>query len=344
VSAVEALNSLPKMKRPAKSHSAAVQAATAHITSATTAQQHSTTAHQQPPLEALTGPLTGVTPVGQTSTGTSTFPVVMPHKSSNKAIFLILGLVAAVVVVILLMSLSGGTTENRKSPTKDANIPAKSDNSGLTYAERHAIEDEKIIIADFDGAKPAASNPGWLYSTKTKQKAVTDGWSINTGKSAPDPGIKFAIKSHEYDMFDLGWKLTYIVRPIKGSHKLGFHVDKALNPGWEGGDVCLYLVVKNNADGMVDLSARDAEHQVKSNKSISVPYNGADGWHTIVIEQKPEDEAGNYSVSIDGKATFKDTFTKGKDFSGWNNHLFSYGVGKDSDHHWVVKEFKLETL
>jgi hypothetical protein len=285
----------------------------------------------------------------------SGLPVVMKPKGSKIPLIVILILIAAIIMIILLSGNSGNQdvvkneTIIKHEDDKDSNTDQGSNrtkvekNSGPTYASRNAVKEVKRIITDFDGTKSAANNRGWQYSAKAKQKAVTDGWSVNTGNSSPHPGIKFPIKSNENDLFDLGWRLTYIVRPVKGHHKLGIHLDKNLNPGWMGGDVCLYLVVNHTAKGIV-LTARDPEHKVKSAKSITVPYNGANSWHTIVVEQKPEDTAGNYSVSIDGKAAFNDSFTRGKDFGSYNNHLFTYCVAKDPECQWVIKELKLETL
>lgn len=357
-SAVEALNSLPVLVRPGKTQLVSVQATMPKINLGpaielkTTPQSHPQSPPQSP-LGNLTGPLTGVVPANHQTTTSRALPhqVVIKKNSSKTTLFVILGIVAAIILVIVLVSLSGddnevdktaaATTEN--TDTSTSSRPSTSD-SGLSYSERHAIN-EKIIITEFDGTKPASGNIGWQYVATNKHKALPDGLSINSGLEAPHPGITFPLKSNVDDMFDLGWKLTYVTRPMKSSHKFGFAVDRDLNPGWQGENLSLYLNISHNSDNTVTLVAKDGKHQTKTGKSITVPYCGASGWHTIVVEQKPLDEAGNYSVSIDGKPAFQDTFLRDLDFGIWKNTLFSHGVGVNNmDREWVIKEFKLETL
>jgi serine/threonine protein kinase len=340
VSAVEALNSLPKVPRPSKSHSTQVQTVTANLNLGSSRQL-------QTPASNTTGPLTGIVPADPNLALAGTeIPPLVKQKGSKKALFMGLGVGAIIVVIIVLMYLSGGNTEDKRATAKAAAATSATSDKRKSYAERHAVEAEKIIIANFDGSEPAENNRDWLYLHKTKQKVTEakDSWSItNDDGSKIYPGIRFPLKSHEYDMLDFGWKLTYIVRPIKGKHRLGFHLDENTNPGWEGGAVSLYLAVEHTAEGKIKLSAMDANDKTKSGKSTTVSNKGAKGWHTIVIEQQPGDESGAYSVSIDGEAAFKDTFTTGKDLTSWNNHLFSSALSKDSGSQWVIKELKLET-
>ncbi|MFT5904757.1 MAG: serine/threonine protein kinase [Cryomorphaceae bacterium] len=346
-SAVEALNSLPKVQRPSNARSTQIHTAAASLNPGSTQQQQS-------PVGDITGPLTGVAPVTPNPAAAEAGLLVATPKTSKKGLFIGLGAVAAVIIIIVMLS---GGNEGEKStaeiakPVEVASTPrassrsASSGGTGKSYAERNAIAAEKIIIAHFDGTKPAANNRSWLYLHKAKQKAATDGWSItNDEGSKIYPGIRFPLKSNENDMFDFGWKLTYIVRPVKGQHRFGFQIDKKLNPGWTGDDVSLLLVVEHTAEGEVTLSARDSEGKINSAKSITTPYKGEEGWHTILVEQKPEDESGTYTVSIDGTAAFSSEFTKGIDYGSWSNQLFSFGSDIGSlESQWVVKELKLET-
>jgi hypothetical protein len=344
-SAVVALNSLPKVSRPTNAHSTQVRTVTANLNLGSPTQLQS-------PASNITGPLSGIMPAGQNVLAATEILPVAKQKGSNKALFMSLGIGAIIVMIIVLMNLFGGNNEDKRATAKTAKTgkigTAASASSGKrkSYAERHAVKAEKIIIANFDGTKPAAHNRDWLYLHKTKQKVTEgkDGWSITNDKGSKIyPGIRFPLKSNENDMLDFGWKLTYIVRPVKGKHRLGFHIDENINPGWEGGAVSLYLAVEHTAEGKIKLSAMDANDKVKSSKSITVSYKGAKDWHTIVIEQQPGNESGAYSVSIDSEAAFEDTFTTGKDLKSWNNHLFSSALSKDSGSQWAIKELKLET-
>lgn len=345
-SAVEALNSLPKVPRPARAQSTQVQTVTANLNLGSSSQLQS-------PASNITGPLSGIMPAGQNVVAATEILPVVKQKGSNKALFLSLGFGAIIAVIVVLMNFFGGNIEDERAAgktgktSKAATTASTSGGKRKSYSERHAVKAEKIIIANFDGTKPAAENSGWQNLHKTKQKVTEakDGWSItNDNGSKIYPGIRFSpLKSNYYDMLDFGWKLTYIVRPVKGKHRLCFHIDKKNNPGWEGGAVSIYLAVEYTPEGKVKLSAMDSDNQAKSAKSITVPYNGAKGWHTIVIQQQPANESGAYSVLIDGKAAFKDTFTTGKDFTSWNNHLFSSAFSEELGSHWVIKELKLET-
>ncbi len=360
VSAVEALNSLPKVQRPAKvpapgsttptlnlspGTGATLQSPAGAVTGPLSTIGVSPTATAGPALTSMvnSGPLsstTGVNPTGPTITNV---PQVIgmpgvPENKSKKGLFIGLGALALVVAIAGVIFLRGENTAAGDS-NSGANVSGDVDNS---YANRHAIEAEKVFIADFDGTDPDETD--WVYLAKKLQKKEAGGWSINTKKAKNQPGIKFLVKSYENDMFDLGWKLTYVVRPVKGQHRLGFHIDGNINPGWDGGSVSLYLSIERTAPGKVRLSARDSGNAAKPGKSITVPYKGASGWHIITIEQKPEAESGAYSVFIDGKAAFDDTFTKGKSFNKtWNNHLFSSAFENVTEGKWVIKELKLET-
>jgi|GEM_PF-2484118 len=346
-SAVEALNSLPKVQRPAKAHSAAVYTATAHLQSPASDVTGPLSSFGVSPSAANTGPLSSVSPVNPNPAGVAGLTVAQPT-SPKKGLFISLAVVAIVIIIIVMLS---GGDEGEKPSAKPAKVSGTSSRSGISsgtgksYAERNADKEEKIIIAHFDTTKPADNHGGWKYESKAQQKTTDadDGLSINTNNSKTQPGIKFPIKSNENDMFDFGWKLTYIVRPIKGEHRLGIHIGEKLNPGWESGKVGFALAVEHTADGEVKLSAMNNANKVKPDKSLTVPYKGAQGWHTIVITQKPEDESGAYSVSIDGEVAFEDTFNRGQDLGRWNDHLFSSAMPKDLEGHWVIKEIKLET-
>lgn len=349
-SAVEALNSLPKFVRPGKTQLVTINAAVSQLNLAPTTlnlpaatNPYAAATQLQSPLGNVTGPLTGVVPAGSPAAALrqGSLPVFEKKESSKSTVYLVSGLVAAIVVVIVLISSSGDDkevaktdTSNTEDDTSQTSTKRPSDDSELSYAERNATKEEKIIITHLDGTKPAAANPGW--TALDSKVDSSGGWLVKKG-------IKFPLASHVDDLFDLGWKLTYVVRPTVGVHKFGLDFDENLNPGWKSGNVSLYLELKRQADGKVELSARDAAHQMKSGKSISVPYCGDTGWHTVVIEQKPQDEAGNYTVSIDGKPAFSDTVTEGTNLGVWKNQLFNF-AGGNAESEWVIKELKLETL
>jgi serine/threonine protein kinase len=346
VSAVEALNSLPVLIRPGKTQAVSVNAAVPKINLGPVVQLN-TTPHANPlpqsqsPLGNLTGPLTGVVPASPKTTTSRTAPhqVVVNKKNPNNTLYLIIGVVAAVLLIVVLLIGSGGDdkpTTTKSDTSSENNTSSPTRDSGLSYSERNAIKEEKIIITDFDGSKPAPVNRGWLTTNTTKQNTGLGGWVVKNG-------LKFALNSHENDLFDLGWKLTYIVRPSKGSHKFGMDFDKTINPGWNGDSVSLYLMFERMPDGSSRITSRDSSHQAKPDKSITVPFCGDDGWHTVVIEQQPLDEKGNYTVTIDGKPAFKDVFTRDRDFAGWKNHLFSF-EGSNNESEWLIKQIKLETL
>ncbi len=350
-SAVEALKTLPQLVRPSKTQSVSINAAAAHLNLGPPIQlntqpqpqpQQQTQAHQ--PLGNVTGPLTGVYPASAPNAHSKAakIPAALPQKKSNNSIFLVLGLVGALAIIAVVILQSGGNNKSDKTKNTAAieadssSAGTSSKDSGMSYSERNATKEEKIIITDFDGTKPITVNKGWFAGLNSKLDGNTGAWLVKSG-------IKFPLNAHAEDIYDLGWKVTYLVRPIKGSHKFGFEMDQTLNPGWTGSSVSLNLMLSLTTNGQVELSARDSTHQIKAGKSITIPYCGDKGWHTIVIEQKPLDENGNYTVTLDGKPAFKDILTTESDFAAWKNHLFSF-TGANSESEWAIKQFKLETL
>lgn len=331
-SAVEALNSIPKVPRPARNPATAVHSTTAQLKTGTAPQA------QSPADSVSSDPVTSTV---------ASLPVA--QHSSKKGLFIGLGAFTAVAGVIAAAMIFGGKTNNKGSIVQNTEEPTSravstTSGSGTSYAERHAVEEEKRIIASFDGTN-SENAKGWNTVFKQVQSATqaNDGWSINSVNFNKAPGIRFPLKTNENDMFDFGWKLTYVVRPIKGKHRIGFSFDQKLNPGWSGDVVSLYLSVEHTASGEVRIAAQNSDNQPKSGKSVTLPDKGVAGWYTIVITQKPESESGAYTLTIDGKLGFSDTFTKEKKFGSWDNHLFSSSFFESSDAHWVIKELKLET-
>lgn len=364
-SAVEALNSLPKVQRPARESAGNSPATTLNLntgprtnlqspagpmTGPLSTYGVSPTANPTPAAPSIvnTGPLTAATaiyPAGSTITDTPVvggLPVV-PKKSSK------LGLLAGVGALLVGVAIAGAIFlrgENIDAAAKKTSVDAKTNASGNvenSYANRHADDTpEDILFTHYEAVK--ADKSDWKIEEQDLVKKGTDGTLIQTNLNKRLPGIKFPMKGNENDMLDFGWRLTYVVRPVKGEHRLGFHFDDKLNPGWDGDIISLYLTVGLTAEGKVKLAAMNSGNTEKKGKSITVPYQGRDGWHTIIIEQEPVAESGAYSVTIDGRKGFQDTFTTGKSFNPlWNNHLFSSAFSTVTEGEWLIKEIKLET-
>jgi serine/threonine protein kinase len=368
--AVEALSSLPKLLRPAKKSPAA-----AYHTPAGSTTQQLLPIGVSPTVDnpALNPRLaTGVLPVSPNpvNTGAGVLRLPAAQKNTKKNFLAGLGAVAAIGVVITIVMASGAKTEDEQVITKVVNKPSKEEVNHLTSKrkkdpafkkiirttsrvadpetsdEENTHKSKKGVITHFNGADPIEDKK-WFLVDRGRQEATEtgNGWSIVSGNTTIISGIRFPLKPNKKAMFDFGWKLTYVVRPTKGSHRFGFCISKKLNPGWRSQLVHLYLAVEHTNDGKVKISAMDDADPAKSGKSITVPYIGEEGWHTIVIEQKAKAKAGVYSVSIDGKSAFENTFAQGKGpHQSWRNHLLSSGSPNSIEGHWVIKEIKLETL
>lgn len=327
-SAVEALNLLPTVNRPAKAHSAEVYTATAHLKPGTGVQL-------QAPVGNVTGPLSGLSSASPnpTGAGVTTMPLTQT-KSSKKGLFIGLGVLAAVVLVVAAMFLTGGDDE-------DKNTAENSVDENGSYAERNAVEPEKIIITDFDGTQK--NNRGWHYVSPELQKVDVNrgGRLIDSGKIKQMPGLRFPLRAYGGDMFDLGWKLTYEVQPIEGAHRVGFQISEKMDPGWDGEDVGVFLVVHRISKTEVMVSTRGANGKIKKGKSRKIRSMGADTWHTITIQQGPEDKSGDYAVIIDGLKVFDDTFTVGQ--KGVADVLYNFAFDKKVKGIWAIKQLKLET-
>ncbi|MGJ8655585.1 MAG: serine/threonine protein kinase [Akkermansiaceae bacterium] len=335
--AVEALNSLPKVNRPARKHSDAVYTATAHLKTSSTAQLQAPAGNVTGPLTTFgvssTGPLSGLVPAGATGAAAPGGIHVLPasEKGSKKGLFIIIGLVVAIGAVAALIVLKGGDDIRKTS----------ADDGEESYAERNSVQAEQILITDFDGTK--RNNKNWRVTTAELQKAhkSPQGLLIESGSSKQMPGLRFPLRAYAGDMFDLGWKLTYVVQPLSGAHRVGFKVSEKWNPGWDGGNVSVYLVVHRISESEVLVSMRDASGKIKKGKSQKVQYAGDDSWHTITLEQGPEDSSGSYVVSIDGKKAFDDTFTRG--LKGYDDQIYNFAFDKKTKGSWVIKQIKLET-
>ncbi len=99
VSAVEALNSLPKVQRPAKTHSTQVHTVAANLNPGSPAQPQS-------PAGVVAGPLTGVAPVAPNPAVAGAGILLLPQKNSKKGLFIVLGVVAVIIIIIMLSAVS----------------------------------------------------------------------------------------------------------------------------------------------------------------------------------------------------------------------------------------------
>ncbi len=269
--------------------------------------------------------------------------LALPAKPQGSKTGIIIGLLLVALIGVVIAVLSRAEDDQAEADIAGGGDDSKAEK--LTYAEKNAEEQEKVIITEFDGANSIAHNGRlkWVFWADTASK-VADGCLINDEDSGSYGGLGLKLAGHENDLYDFGWKLTYKVRPVKGQHYIGFHFDARLNPGWDGDSVSFCLAIENAGDGNVKLTSYDKPGEARSGKSFSLPYKGDDGWHTVVIEQKAEDDSGAYIVFIDGKKAFGDSFAADSDVnSQWVNHLYSGSSRGEEASSWLIKEIKLET-
>ena len=352
VSALEALNTLPRVMRPAIHHTAVVQTATPQVVNTAQTPRQITGGMQLTAHTVIAG--TGVLRLPPAKTD--------PKKIMFIGLALLAFLVAIIITVIFYKKNSAKMESKLKETTKDTpeevvrftpkenppSNPKQDTKPSETITPKPNLninELPKGSIAYFEGASASVENPkGWVYTYKRTHKAIDDGWSMRSTNHMAITGINFPLPSKVNDMFNLGWKLTYVVRPITGKHRFGLNFDNTLNPGWAGDKTSLSLLLELTANKEVKLFAMDSSSQSKIDKSIMVPYKGEQGWYNIVIEQKAKDKSGAYTVTIDGKLAFEDTFTQNIEFGEWKNSLYSLSYPKSLGDEWAIKEMRLETF
>jgi len=156
--------------------------------------------------------------------------------------------------------------------------------------------------------------------------------------------LKFPLQKHGKKMFEQGWRMTYKVRPTRGSHRLGFTFKEESNPGWEGGRICCCIILKVEKNDLVfNIPQNNGDtrvHRISYGPKIR-PFID------LTIEQSSKSVSGDYVVKVNGNKVFTEMYLENTKYNGvdqFKDHLFVSSLNIKGSQVWTIQEFKLELL
>ncbi len=360
----QALNSLPEISIPPRTQSGPIPIMPAAATTAAPATNiptNPTAGGRIPPTAGgitgaynTTGPLTS-------SPATTVSPVAFQKKKSNAKLWISLA-AGLGIIAILIMMLGGSkkdkkTTDKQKSEyaqTREHSRPTqkKSQTPPLTktQSKRPVIPQESLYaVARYQAHPKGASlkkadspaHQGWSIVNPSYHSAYPNTWRLDYKNPRKAPALLYELHhSDANDIFDLGWKVTYTFKAIKGTHLVGWNLSAAHNVGWldDENKVSVLLQIKRDGANMIISSVSD------KTKSHTL-HSAVKQFTTIVIRGRANDPDGKFVVLVNGKQAWTGQLAQNIKVHGASNTFFTTaGLELRKPSAWAIKELKLETL